>query len=137
MSDESYDEERQAFINKFNSFLENLKAEEKAQEKEIVNDVAKNVISLVNDGSVYVHAGHLEEIIQEAVASMTETVETFTNGSDDLPPQVVGYTVGVSEVVRVIYLIIRGLTIKHSDEIELPMDDLVDEIEGFMNGDDK
>lgn len=136
MSDEDYSEEQEDFIARFNAYLEEADAEQKAREQEIIQDVSKDVMSIMNDGSVYVHAGHIDEVIVEAVKSMNQTVEAFGE-SGDIPPQVIGYTVGVTEVVRVLHFIMRGLVMKHSEDIELPMDDLLGDINDVLKRGDK
>lgn len=133
------EEEQEDFLKKFAELLSEGKVQEAMEMRDqmTIDVLVENLDSVVHNGVPYVHGGHLDEIVQECYESMKVVRDTFAAESSDdkLPPQVLGYIIGMSEVVRILQFMSQALVMKHSDEIKIPVDDLLNEIKDIL-GDD-
>lgn len=136
MSDDENQDAKDEFIKRYNEFMEEAAEQASKEEEEIVQDVSETIASIIHEGAVYVHGGHIEEVVNELVIRLNSAVDPYED-DDEVPPQVQGYVMGLGETARILNIIVRGLVRKHAGEMELPVDKLMEDINDILRDSDE
>lgn len=104
------------------------------KQAEILGEIVENIDSINHDGMVYLHVGHVMEVLMDAVDILRTVPGQImeATGEDTLNAQTVGYLLGVYEIARTLNYIVRALQIKHADDVAVPMDEFLAEVSDFL-----
>src|SRR5690606_1782351 len=88
------------------------------QQAEILEKMVEHIDSINHDGMVYLHVGHVVEVLMDAVHILRTVPGQVmeVTGEDTLNAQTVGYLLGVYEIARTLNFMVKALQIKHADD---------------------